>query len=73
MGWFFRRSIRIGPFLRLNLTKGGVGFSVGVPGARVSVGPTGRTMFTGGRAGVYVRKMLGRGRANVVNNSGERG
>ena len=62
MGWFIRRSIRIGPFLRLNLTRRGVGMSVGVPGARVSVGPSGRRTFSAGRFGIYFRKMLGRGR-----------
>lgn len=34
MGWNFRRSIRLGPF-RFNLSKSGVGGSVGIPGVRV--------------------------------------
>jgi hypothetical protein len=41
MGWRFRRSIGIGP-LRWNLSKSGVGYSVGVPGIRVSTSPNGR-------------------------------
>jgi hypothetical protein len=34
MAWSFRRSLRLGPF-RLNLSKSGLGASVGVKGARV--------------------------------------
>ncbi len=41
MGWRFRRSIRLGP-LRFNLSKSGVGASVGVPGFRVGKDAKGR-------------------------------
>jgi Protein of unknown function (DUF4236) len=41
MGWNFRRSIRLGPF-RFNLSKSGVGTSVGVPGFRVGKDAKGR-------------------------------
>ena len=40
MGWRFRRSLGIGPF-RLNLSKSGFGFSVGVRGFRKGVRPNG--------------------------------
>lgn len=47
MGWRFRRSIGLGKFLRINLSKGGLGVSAGVPGARVGIGPRGRYTSVG--------------------------
>ena len=41
MGFFFRKSIGRGPF-RINLSKRGVGFSVGIPGLRIGRSATGR-------------------------------
>jgi len=54
--WRFRRSKKIGP-VRLNLTKTGVGASIGVPGARVSVHSSGRITKTVGipGTGLYYR------------------
>ena len=34
MGWSFRKSLKFGPF-RLNLSKSGIGYSLGIPGFRV--------------------------------------
>lgn len=45
MGWSFRRSIKLGP-LRLNLSKSGIGTSVGGPFGSVSRSPTGRVTRT---------------------------
>jgi hypothetical protein len=45
MGWRFRRSKNIGP-VRVTLSKRGLGVSVGVPGARVGIGPDGRQRST---------------------------
>jgi hypothetical protein len=42
VGWNFRRSVRLGPF-RINLSKSGVGGSVGIPGVRVGKDAKGRT------------------------------
>jgi hypothetical protein len=42
MGWSFRRSIRLGPF-RFNLSKSGIGTSVGVPGYRIGKDAKNRT------------------------------
>lgn len=42
MGWSFRRSINLGPF-RINLSKSGVGYSVGAGGVRVGKSARGRT------------------------------
>jgi hypothetical protein len=41
MGWSFRRSFRFGPF-RVNLSKSGVGYSVGTRGIRVGEDAEGR-------------------------------
>lgn len=41
MGWYFRRSLGIGP-LRLNFSKRGVGWSVGGRGFRTGVDASGR-------------------------------
>jgi Protein of unknown function (DUF4236) len=41
VGWNFRRSIRFGP-LRFNLSKSGVGTSVGLPGFRIGKDAKGR-------------------------------
>lgn len=56
MGWYFRRSVKFGP-LRLNLSKSGVGYSVGVKGLRVGTGPRG-SYVAGGRYGLYYRQYL---------------
>ena len=47
MGLRFRRSIRLAPGLRLNLSTRGVGLSAGVRGLRVGVGPRGPYMSAG--------------------------
>ncbi len=57
MGWFFRRSAKLGPF-RLNFSKSGIGVSAGVRGARVSAGPRG-TYVNLGTHGIYYRHKIG--------------
>jgi hypothetical protein len=54
MGFYLRRAFRLGP-LRLNLSKRGLGASVGEPGARVGVDATGTPYVHSGRGGVYYR------------------
>ncbi len=56
MGLYFRKSVRIGPF-RVNLSKGGVGLSLGIPGLRVGSGPRGNYIQMGAR-GIYYRAAL---------------
>src|SRR5256885_15550493 len=58
MGWSFRKSFKIAPGIRVNLSKGGVGLSGGVKGLRLGVGPRG-TQFTAGRGGLQYRKQWG--------------
>jgi hypothetical protein len=56
MAWGFRKSVGFGPF-RINLSKSGIGASVGVKGARISTGPRG-TYVNLGSNGFYYRKRL---------------
>src|SRR5262245_60506610 len=62
MGFYIRKSFGLGPF-RLNLSKSGVGFSAGVKGARVGVGPRGAYVHAG-RGGLYFRQSLGSRRSD---------
>lgn len=50
MGFYYRKTIIKGPF-RINLSKSGVGFSVGRPGFRISRTAKGRTYTTFGVPG----------------------
>lgn len=54
MPFYFRQSIKAGPF-RINLSKSGVGLSVGVRGLRVGIGPKGHYIHAGAH-GVYYRQ-----------------
>ncbi len=45
MGFYYRKSVRVGPF-RINLSKSGVGLSTGVPGFRTGVSSRGRRYST---------------------------
>lgn len=58
MPFFLRKAISTGPF-RFNLSKSGVGLSVGVKGLRFGLlGPRGNYIYAG-RGGLYYRKSLG--------------
>ena len=46
MSWGFRRSFPLGKLVRLNVTKRGLGMSVGVPGLRVGLGADGKVRRT---------------------------
>jgi Protein of unknown function (DUF4236) len=54
MGFYLRKAFRLGP-LRLNLSKRGLGASVGETGARVGVDATGTPYVHSGRGGLYYR------------------
>lgn len=56
MGFYIRKSIRVGP-LRFNLSKSGVGVSAGVKGLRFGAGPRGNYVHMG-RGGLYYRATL---------------
>lgn len=60
MGFRFSKSIRLGKFLRLNLSKSGIGLSAGVKGARLSLGKRGaRATFSLPGTGLSWSKKLG--------------
>src|SRR5712664_2001730 len=56
MGFYLRKSIRVGP-LRFNLSSSGIGVSAGIPGLRFGTGPRGNYVHMG-RGGFYFRKTL---------------
>jgi len=60
MAWYLRKSLRLGP-IRFNLSKSGIGTSVGVKGFRVGVRPNGKSYIHAGRYGLYYRQELGGG------------
>ncbi len=47
MGWRMRKSIKLGGGLRLNLSRSGIGASVGMKGFRIGVGPRGGRITAG--------------------------
>src|SRR4051812_19311987 len=58
MGFRYYKRVNLGGGFHLNFSKTGVGVSAGVPGARYSVHPSGRTVKTVGLpgTGMYYRK-----------------
>jgi hypothetical protein len=64
MGWSFRKSLRILPGIRINLSKSGPRLSVGVPGARASVDMQGKTRLYGGAGPLRYQKTVTIGSAN---------
>lgn len=58
MGWFFRKSFRLLPGIRINLSKSGPRLSVGVPGARASIDMEGKTRLYGGMGPVRYQKTV---------------
>jgi hypothetical protein len=58
MGFFIRKAFKAGP-LRFNLSKGGIGVSAGVTGARIGLNRHGTYVY-GGRHGLYYREQLTR-------------
>ena len=57
MGFYYRKSVNLGPF-RVNLSKSGVGYSVGGRGFRVGATPRGKkyTSFSIPGTGIGYRK-----------------
>ena len=71
MGFYLRKSFRAGP-IRFNLSKSGIGASVGVTGARLGMSSSGRAYVHGGRGGLYYRKSFGGGGGGSGRTSGTR-
>lgn len=66
MGWFFRKSFRFLPGIRLNLSKTGPRVSVGVPGARASIDMHGKARIYGGKGPIRFRKDMSIGSSRPV-------
>jgi len=58
MSFYIRKSKKLGS-LRLNLSKSGVGASVGATGLRTGIKPNGQKYVHAGRHGIYYRKNIG--------------
>lgn len=54
MGLRYRKSIKVGKFFRINVSKSGIGYSIGVPGARYTVSANGRRTITAGIPGTGI-------------------
>lgn len=63
MAFYLRKALSSGP-IRLNFSKGGIGISGGVTGARIGLNSRGAYIH-GGRHGIYYRKQLGRGKRSA--------
>jgi hypothetical protein len=57
MGFYIRKALKLGP-VRFNLSKGGVGASVGAPGFRLGMNAAGTPYVHAGRHGLYYRQPL---------------
>jgi len=62
MGFYLRKSVRVGP-LRFNLSGSGIGLSCGIPGLRIGTGPRGNYIHAG-RGGFYYRKTFSAGKTH---------
>ena len=58
MGWFFRKSFRLLPGIRISLSKSGPRLSVGVPGVRASVNMQGKARIYGGKGPLRYQKTV---------------
>jgi hypothetical protein len=58
VGFFIRKSVRLGP-VRFNLSRSGIGTSIGVRGLRVGQDARGHPYLFAGRGGLYYRERLG--------------
>ncbi len=65
MGFFFRRSIGLGPF-RINLSKSGVGWSIGGKGFRTGRSATGKPYSSVGVPGTGMGYRTSRGCFSVL-------
>lgn len=54
MGFRYRKSIRVGKYFRINVSKSGIGYSFGVPGARITHSANGRVTTTVGLPGTGI-------------------
>jgi hypothetical protein len=58
MGWSIRKSFKLLPGMRVNLSKSGPRVSVGVPGIRASIGMDGKANIFAGKGPLRYRKSI---------------
>lgn len=58
MGWSFRKSLRLLPGVRVNLSKSGPRLSVGIPGVRANIGLSGKARIYGGKGPLRFQKTV---------------
>lgn len=68
MGFYFRKSLRLGP-MRVNFSKSGVGASIGIKGLRLTSSATGSTYVTASSHGFYYRQTLGQRKTSLPSTS----
>ena len=68
MGFYLRKSVKLGPF-RVNFSKSGVGVSTGIPGFRIGTGPRGDYVHVE-RGGTYYKKSLSHEESRPIFNVG---
>jgi hypothetical protein len=73
MGFRFQKRIKIFPGVRLNISKSGLGVSVGPRGAKLSVGPTGTFVHTSAvGTGLYYRQKISPNKSKSTGGGGGR-
>jgi hypothetical protein len=70
MGWFLRKSFRLLPGLKINISKSGPRLSVGVRGARASIDIEGKTRLYGGVGPVRYQKTVNPDRIGLPRSRG---
>jgi hypothetical protein len=58
MGWSLRKSFRLLPGIRVNLSKSGPRLSVGIPGVRASIDMHGKARMYGGKGPLRYQKTM---------------
>lgn len=69
MGWSFRKSFRVLPGIKINLSKSGPRLSIGVPGARASIDLEGKARLYGGAGPLRYQKRLTIGQTSEARQS----
>ena len=64
MSWYIRKAVKAGP-VRFNLSKSGIGASIGITGFRIGIKPNGRSYIHAGRYGLYYREEFGNNKTST--------
>lgn len=67
MSWSFRKGINLGGGVRVNLSKSGIGYSIGGRGFRVGTSTRGKNFVSIGTKGIFYKKYFSESNENHVN------